>query len=476
MRFQHLMSMGALSAALCFLWLQPAQANYSASRAWFERQTIIERRNLQFDLILTGHYNGFADATFGRNTYNALIGFEQDMRRPQNGILHRHERRTLAQAADRVRDVLGFRDATDSSSGFHGPMALGYLEDAETKEIGKRWRGADGGMVIDTFAYRADEVSLAALYSELVGVEELGTITYERMKDDWFVQSGKRDDWSFYVFAQNSGRANQGIVFQWHNMMDETARVIAVYTTANARFFDVDLPRTVQSAPDVAEAPDGSKGDAPEGSLARTGSGFFVSRNGILLTNNHVVDGCSAVSIVGYGSAEVLRANEEHDLAVVYVPDAVPPAIAKLSDKQPGLGSDVTAGGFPLADLLGDKFSIAPGKVTSRSGIDGAENHFAISAGIQPGNSGGPVVDAHGEVVGIVVGKLNDAVLLEFAETTSANFSFAIRVDHAVELLRPFAMSTEALTADKQADFAGPKSVEDIADEMENYTVQVLCK
>src|ERR1035437_2766104 len=151
----------------------------------------------------------------------------------------------------------------------------------------------------------------------------------------------------------------------------------------------------------------GAAKSAPEAASGQLGTGFFIGE-GVLLTNAHVVKGCSEVSIgppERRVTARVVARDNDNDLALLRT--AVrPPAVAalRLSVRQ---GEAVAAYGFPLPGLLASGGNLTTGNITALSGIGDDSRFLQISAPVQPGNSGGPLLDGGGNVVGIVEGKLN---------------------------------------------------------------------
>lgn len=142
--------------------------------------------------------------------------------------------------------------------------------------------------------------------------------------------------------------------------------------------------------------------------LVSTGSGFLVNDSGWVLTNAHVVEGCDIVRETNHGDAVSVITDAERDLAVVLFRAEFNGAPLPIRKDPARLTEPVVALGFPLSDILGNEIRATTGTVSSLSGIQGDPRFIQISAPIQPGNSGGPVLDANGAVIGIATSKLND--------------------------------------------------------------------
>lgn len=206
-----------------------------------------------------------------------------------------------------------------------------------------------------------------------------------------------------------------------------------------------------------ATAPLPQSDDAPS-----TGSGFAVTPT-LVVTNAHVAQKCARVVVGGRGPARLRAIDGRNDLALLEVPAGA--ATATLSQGKLRQGDSVTVVGYPLPGLLASGPQVTAGNVTALAGLAGDTGLFQISAPVQPGSSGGPVLDASGNVVGVVVSKLN---VLKAAAITG---DFPQNVNFAVSLLSlrnfldahdvPYrsVLSTKKLATSDAADIAKPYTV-----------------
>ncbi len=168
-----------------------------------------------------------------------------------------------------------------------------------------------------------------------------------------------------------------------------------------------------------------------------TGSGFVVSTDGYIVTNHHVVNGANEVEVdlvkngdvVSY-KCEVILKDEKSDLAVIKIKDddfknfsSIPYTIqTKLVD----VGTNVYALGYPFAlSTLGNELKYTEGSINARTGMDGNILAYQVSAPVQPGNSGGPLFDYDGNVIGVINSKLFYA----------DNVAFAVKANYILNLL-----------------------------------------
>ena len=166
-----------------------------------------------------------------------------------------------------------------------------------------------------------------------------------------------------------------------------------------------------------------------------TGSGFFVSPNQIV-TNSHVASNCRLLHVrmpSGAVADVTLKSKDERfDLALLLLREGLGAPIPVRQSAQ--LGEDIMIAGFPFEGLLSADITVTGGQVNSLAGLSNDSSQLQISAPVQPGNSGGPVLDRTGAVIGVVVSKLNAARLAKFTGDIAQNINFAIKP----EVLRLF--------------------------------------
>jgi len=178
----------------------------------------------------------------------------------------------------------------------------------------------------------------------------------------------------------------------------------------------------------LAQLPDSS-------SLTASGSGFFVSADGYLITDNHVVKDAGHVKVkIGdeVFPAEVVRVDADSDLALLKVSGEFKPLGISMGEVD--LGDAVYTIGFPDIDLQGTQPKYTDGKISSLSGIKDDPNEYQISVPVQPGNSGGPLVDKSGKVCGVIVARLNDFAAFRSTGGLPQNVNYATKG----KLLRDF--------------------------------------
>lgn len=208
---------------------------------------------------------------------------------------------------------------------------------------------------------------------------------------------------------------------------------------------------------------------APKAGAVLTGSGFFVSSGGIGITNAHVVEGCQSGSISGYGKARVVARDVANDLALIQLTEPSITPSAKLRRKPLQLGETVFVMGFPLAGQLDNGLNFTSGLVSSLAGIGNNSRLLQFTAPIQAGNSGGPVVDGSGLIVGVTQSKLDEVAALAASGSLPQNINFGIKSDLVAIFMR--ANGAEPIELETQAS----KAATEVAREGKGYTFQIKC-
>jgi serine protease Do len=173
------------------------------------------------------------------------------------------------------------------------------------------------------------------------------------------------------------------------------------------------------------------------------GTGFVISPDGYVLTCAHVLGDEKAATLWISGvryEADVVSVDKGTDLAVPKPKTSLTPAVPALSfrnDKNYSIGADVSTIGFPLGSVLGNSIRYTKGSISATSGIKDDPKQLQVSAQIQPGNSGGPLFDKDGIVIGVIQQTLNPLRMME--QTGGAlpqNVNFAIKSDVVLDYLQ----------------------------------------
>jgi len=223
---------------------------------------------------------------------------------------------------------------------------------------------------------------------------------------------------------------------------------------------DFSAPKPAVAKP-VATAPADANPSPPKSAktVGQSGTGFVISSSGHVVTNNHVIAGCIG-DIHGSLNGEspitlrVVSRDETNDLALLQAPGSFK-EVATIRDKAIHPGDTVIAIGYPFHGLLTSDFTVTTGIVSSLSGVFNDTRYLQISAAVQPGNSGGPLFDINGQIVGMVAAKLNALKVAKATGDIPENINFAIKtgmirdfLDNSVVAYQTSEANTELKTAE----------------------------
>lgn len=206
-----------------------------------------------------------------------------------------------------------------------------------------------------------------------------------------------------------------------------------------------------------------------------TGSGFFITTTGYIVTNFHVVENASSLVVRDHRgktfAAKLVRVDMANDLAIIKIEgkfSALPLARSSSIRK----GDSVFTLGFPNTQLQGLAIKLTEGTVSSTSGVMDEPNNFQISVPIQPGNSGGPLLNRGGAVVGIVVAKLSPAAAIKSGSSLPEAVNYAIKSNYLFELIDTDINVSEQIiaSANKRKD----ASLSDVVAKVEPAVVLII--
>jgi S1-C subfamily serine protease len=251
---------------------------------------------------------------------------------------------------------------------------------------------------------------------------------------------------------------------------DEVSAGAIVFAKARLQFFEIVAAEDAakkRNAEDAAERRNAAIRE--EGPIVVSGTGFYVSSLGHILTNRHVVDGCHNITT-----------RDKQPLALVLLSGTADLALLK-QDKHPSVyatfrsglgirvGDEVMAFGFPLPGILSSEGNISIGTVAANSGIGDDPQFIQISAPVQPGNSGGPLLDLSENVVGVVVAKLDAIKIAQATGDIPENVNFSISRDVVIDFLRNSAVPFQQKPS--QVKLKPP----DVATFAKNISVSITC-
>jgi hypothetical protein len=204
----------------------------------------------------------------------------------------------------------------------------------------------------------------------------------------------------------------------------------------------------------------------------RTGSGFAVSHATHIVTNAHVVAQCKSVRVLSgtqQASARVLAIDLDADLAVLQTSLSVPKTIALRSSPALRLGESVIAFGFPLTGALSQGGNLTTGNVSALAGLRDDPKYIQVTAPVQPGNSGGPLLDGGGNLIGVITAKLDALAVAKRTGDVPQNVNFAVRGEVLEAFLQTHKIPYDVAVTDSQL------AVADVAEAAKQASVRIEC-
>jgi S1-C subfamily serine protease len=239
----------------------------------------------------------------------------------------------------------------------------------------------------------------------------------------------------------------------------------------------VQVPRFAEPRAQPGPAPATSSKSEPTSRepTVFTGSAFYVASGGQLLTNAHVVKDCKAIGIDQPGltqlePATVLARDTTNDIALLQTSTTLHTPAPPVFRRHIRLGEDIFVFGYPLTGIVASSGNFTRGSVTALAGVGDDTSRLQLTSPIQPGNSGGPVLDQTGAVVGVVVAKLDALLVAKETGNIPEQINFAIKANTALNFLE-----TNGVTAVEADKSAPAMTAPDIADEAKKFTAHVWC-
>jgi len=317
---------------------------------------------------------------------------------------------------------------------------------------------------------------LALIYDNGEGVPQDYALALE-----WYRRGANADD----ALCQN----NLGVMYEygngvpqdyveaykWYNLAAAQGQTNAIHNRdilaslmrpgqiAEAQKLSIEFKPLPESISTTPASPDNS---------TVSGTGFFITDDGYLISNYHVVKEATKVHLVtsaGLIDAKVVRVDAANDLALLKAQGKFYP-LPVAESSAVNLGNTVTTIGFPNIDLQGFAPKLAKGEIASLAGTGDDPRYFQISVPVQPGNSGGALVDERGNVIGIVSAKLDASAALATSGALPENVNYAVKS----RLLLSFLESVPAVSAKLKAPNTADEKFSDVVKSAQDAAVLVL--
>ncbi|KAB0682680.1 serine protease [Aureimonas leprariae] len=449
------------------------------------------RVGMQMRLAWTGDYKGGFSGAIDPASLRAIRDFQARHGMEASGVIDEAFLKLLVSESDRAQQGVGFRLVDDTVTGARVALPLDLVSDNGRTPIGRVWRSADRSVEVETVRLTGTDETLDGLYATLSHPTASRSVDAATRSEDGFSVSGTEAGRKYVMRFKGV----DGDVRGFGVSFDAAAGAsILPYAVVAANLFDLSIPANgseIVAAADtgIGQVPETAAAVAPKHRLSAlfesrvkseeerpnkekadsSGSGFAVSSDGWVLTNAHVAGSCRTVMVGDKGIADRVVVDEANDLAAVHVGATFAKPL-RLAAGTPRLGEDVLALGFPLRSILADSLNVTRGNVSSLLGLQNDPRYLQISAPVQPGNSGGPLVDLSGRVVGVVTAKLDAMAVADATGDIPQSINFAIRPDAASAFLAKNGIDFASAPASKTFG-----SVADTTETVQDAVMPVLC-
>jgi hypothetical protein len=355
-----------------------------------------------------------------RPPFEALESFQRGAGFAADGVLTESQQHTLDIRVAEQANRLDFRPFYDERARFTLGLPLAYLDAPTAEEGGSQWKSKDGRLVIVSQRSVKTGGTMAATYLDMLSGKIVKGVKYSTFRPGFFIVLGLDGQMRFYIRVHEDGDTAVAFFALWRDGDDDDIRRLVVAISNSIQVTQTDqaiaanTPGGVAPIDRVEQRPlpplphNQSLPALPDKPIV-TGTGFFVSSAGYLITNAHVVENCQDAAIRladgRWSRTSIVARNETSDLAILKSEIGAPAAATFRGAPPLKLGTEIVLFGYPRLDLLTSTGNVVNGLVSALAGPSDYAGVIQISAPVQSGNSGGAVLDKSGNVVGIVVAK-----------------------------------------------------------------------
>lgn len=255
-----------------------------------------------------------------------------------------------------------------------------------------------------------------------------------------------------FVISTETGNWKQGeIKAEWHSLEDgdlcmgdwyagNKLKTTMVFNVSKKLIISVNAPTEWNKQAILLKTyPSSTSQD-----IERSGTGFAISEDGYIATAYHVIKDAKTIKVYlskdSFVSARIIHGDPINDLALLKIESPTPNFLQLAPMRSAKTGDAVFTIGFPVRSVLGEEAKYTEGVISSLSGLEGASSFLQITVPVQPGNSGGALVNEGGEVAGIVTSTAAILPFIEESGTLPQNVNWAVKADY----LRPLIELPEA--------------------------------
>src|SRR3979490_1516691 len=342
-----------------------------------------ERQAIQLDLAWVGHYNGAISGEVSERMVAAIKEFQKERGGKPTGVLNPQERGVLAETAKRRQDNVGWKIVSEAGSGVRLGIPTKLVPQQSSDANGAKWSSSTGTIQIQ-LARRKEANPATAKLADQERKEPAGRkVDYTVVKPDFFVLSGTQGLKKFYVRGHFRGDEVRILTILYDQATEGTVEPVVIAMSSAFNPF----PSGAQIA------------SPPPRKTVEYGTGIVVSADGAIIADRQISDGCLAIAIAGYGNADRVAEDKDHDLALLRIygarglkPLGLSSGAAKTSVELTGIADPQNQGGAAAA---------RSGKAAITQ--VGSGNDLALAPAPAVGFSGAAAFDSDGNFAGIAL-------------------------------------------------------------------------
>jgi peptidoglycan hydrolase-like protein with peptidoglycan-binding domain len=373
-----------------------------------------ERQSIQSDLAWVGQYNGAITGEVSERMVAAIKEFQKERGGKPTGVLNPQERGALAETARRRQDNVGWKIVTDAGSGVRLGIPTKLVPQQSSDANGAKWSSSTGTIQIQ-LARRKEASPSTAKLAEKEKKEPAGrAVDYTVVKPDFFVLSGLQGLKKFYVRGTFKGDEVRILTILYDQATENTVEPVVIAMSSAFNPF----PSGVQIA------------GPPPRKTVEYGTGIVVSDDGAIVTDRQMTDGCLAIAIAGFGNADRVAEDKDHDLALLRIYGARGLKPLGLSDGAAKTSVELTG----IADPQNQGGGAAASSVKATAAQVGSGNDLALTPSPAVGFSGAAAFDADGKFAGIAL--LKPAVVAGPPNAAPAAQATLVSADAVREFLK----------------------------------------
>jgi len=388
-----------------------------------------ERLALQSDLAWVGEYNGAITGEVSERMVAAIKEFQKARGGKQTGVLNPQERSVLADTAKRRQDNVGWKIVTDAGTGVRLGIPTKLAPQQTSDANGTKWTSPTGTIQIQ-LTRRKEASPTTAKLAEREKKEPTGrTIDYNVVKPDFFVLSGLQGLKKFYLRGTFKGDEVRILTILYDQATENTVEpvVIAMSSAFNA------FPAGAQVA------------GPPPRKTVEYGTGIVVSDDGTIVTDRQIADDCLAVTIGGFGNADRLAEDKDHDLALLRIYGARGLKPLNIAAAASTSAVDLTG----IADPQSQGGGGAASRVKAAVAQVGGGSDSALMPVPAPGFSGAAAQDGDGKFAGLAL--LKPVAVVGPPNTAPATQAALVPADTVREFLKANGVSATGDSSDAKA-------------------------